>query len=163
MDANTKSVKSLFNGPISYRIPPFQRPYCWNLERQWEPLWEDIKRLAERHGSDDAVTPHFMGAIVLQPLSSSTGEVTKRFVIDGQQRLVTIQLLLKAAEIGFGTLCQVDRTKRIGGMTQNEQYHAGDDDDNLVKVRPSPRRRPAGFSEHHASGRGGGATGDPTA
>ncbi len=137
MDANTKSVKSLFNGPISYRIPPFQRPYCWNLERQWEPLWEDIKRLAERHGRGDAVTPHFMGAIVLQPLHSSTGEVTKRFVIDGQQRLVTIQLLLKAAEIGFGTLCQVDRTKRIGGMTQNESYHAGDDDDNLVKVRQS--------------------------
>ncbi len=137
MEANIKSVRSLFSGPISYRIPPFQRPYCWNLERQWEPLWEDIQRLAERHGKEGGVTPHFMGAIVLQPLSSATGEVVKRFVIDGQQRLVTIQLLLKAAEIGFGTLHQDDRMKRIGGMIQNESYHSGDDGDNLVKVRQS--------------------------
>ena len=137
MDANIKSVRSLFSGPISYRIPPFQRAYCWNLERQWEPLWEDIKRLAERHGEGGEVTPHFMGAIVLQPLPSATGEVVKRFVIDGQQRLVTIQLLLKAAEIGFSALRQGDRMKRIGGMTHNESYHSGDDGDNLVKVRQS--------------------------
>ena len=137
MESNIKSVKSLFSGPISYRIPPFQRPYCWNLERQWQPLWEDIIRLAERHDEGSKVTPHFMGAIVLQPLASSTGEVVKRFVIDGQQRLVTVQLLLKAAEFGFNELLQVDRVKRIGGMTKNESYHSGDDSDNLVKVRQS--------------------------
>ncbi len=137
MDANIKSVKSLFSGPISYRIPPFQRPYCWDLERQWEPLWDDVRQVAERHGAGSEVTPHFMGAIVLQPLSSSTGEVTKRFVIDGQQRLVTIQLLLRAAACGFSALHQDDRVKRMGGMIHNECHHSGNNQDNLVKIRQS--------------------------
>ncbi len=136
MDANIKSVKSLFSGPISYRIPPFQRPYCWHRQRQWEPLWEDIKRLAERHSAGE-ITPHFMGAIVLQQLPFSTGEVTKRLVIDGQQRLVTIQLLLKATELEFKTVHEDNRVMRIGGMTQNDSFHSGNDDDNLVKIRQS--------------------------
>jgi uncharacterized protein with ParB-like and HNH nuclease domain len=28
-------------------VPLFQRPYVWNEENQWEPLWKDMARMAE--------------------------------------------------------------------------------------------------------------------
>ena len=102
MDANVLNLKELFASQISYRIPQFQRPYAWKLDTQWIPLWEDVRQVAERHINAEASEqdrPHFMGAIVLQQQSSSVGEVTKRLVIDGQQRLTTLQLLLRATKM----------------------------------------------------------------
>ncbi|MYB76002.1 MAG: DUF262 domain-containing protein [Chloroflexi bacterium] len=146
MDVNKYSVKQLFDLNISYRVPPFQRPYSWGLERQWEPLWDDVQKLATQHWEGRA-KPHFMGAIVLQPLPSATGEVKKCSIIDGQQRLVTIQLLLRAAEIGFRALSDEHRAERIKGMTGNGEHHAGKDPDNLLKVRQSSPRERAAFRQ----------------
>ena len=46
--------------------------------------------------TEKRVPPHFLGAVVLDQLPSKAGEVDQRAVIDGQQRLTTIQLLLRA-------------------------------------------------------------------
>lgn len=48
-----------------------------------------------RARADSKVTPHFLGAIVCDQLPSSTGGVDQRAVIDGQQRLTTLQLLAR--------------------------------------------------------------------
>ena len=50
MKADTLTVKALFQKEVHYVIPTFQRPYVWTQEKQWEPLWEDIRNLAERYG-----------------------------------------------------------------------------------------------------------------
>ena len=42
------------------------------------------------------VAPHFLGAVVLDLLPTSAGSLDARSVIDGQQRLTTIQLLVRA-------------------------------------------------------------------
>ncbi len=79
-------------------VPLFQRRYVWNQENQWEPLWEDVARLAERRlarGGSKAPS-HFLGAVVLEQLPNNIGLMQSRTIIDGQQRLTTLQLLLDA-------------------------------------------------------------------
>lgn len=95
------SISTLFGAQTRHTVPLFQRPYVWTMEDQWEPLWEDISgllhRLEMRQG-EQQVASHFLGTIVLEQASNPTGSLPRREVIDGQQRLTTLQLLLKAAE-----------------------------------------------------------------
>ena len=105
MDAAALNPRALFDGNVCYEIPPFQRPYVWNEEDQWQPLWDDIARVAdalinspETVEQDESVN-HFLGAVVLKLRDSPAGEVAKRSVIDGQQRLTTLQLMLDAAQL----------------------------------------------------------------
>ena len=101
MDADALTPADLFDGKVLYEIPPFQRPYVWTEEDQWQPLWSDIARLAEAVAEGESVNSqrqHFMGAVVLKQLQFAAGDPARHSVIDGQQRLTTLQLLLDAAQ-----------------------------------------------------------------
>ena len=110
MDANKHTIKQLFQKDVRYVIPAFQRPYVWTQERQWEPLWDDVRIVAERFAealdeevgrealAEQKTGTHFLGAIVLQQMPTPTVEIERRDVIDGQQRMMTLQLLLDAAQ-----------------------------------------------------------------
>src|SRR6476646_8258886 len=111
MEAHTRSPRELFEGKEHYEIPSFQRPYVWNEEDQWAPLWADVRRVASRliaAGGDadalDAVSAHFLGAVVLKELSAHAGDVARHAVIDGQQRMTTLQILLDAAHAAVAEL-----------------------------------------------------------
>ena len=84
---NTRTIEyqELIGNGKRYRVPPYQRDYSWSQE-QWEDLWDDILEL--RSNGNDV---HYMGALVVQ-------EKTNRefWIIDGQQRLVTLSLLILA-------------------------------------------------------------------
>lgn len=95
------SISTLFGAQTRHTVPLFQRPYVWTREDQWEPLWEDVSGLLERiemRKGEEHVASHFLGTIVLEQATNPTGSLPRREVIDGQQRLTTLQLLLKAAE-----------------------------------------------------------------
>jgi uncharacterized protein with ParB-like and HNH nuclease domain len=47
-----------------------------------------LKQPLDRH------RPHFLGAVVLQQVQKQAGQMQERMIIDGQQRLTTLQLLL---------------------------------------------------------------------
>lgn len=96
MDAGTLSIRDIFGHDRRHVVPLFQRPYVWTREIQWEPFWEDIRSVAERLLQNGSTRPHFLGAIVLDQLRKPTGHLETRLVIDGQQRLTTIQLFLEA-------------------------------------------------------------------
>lgn len=85
---------------MHYEIPPFQRPYVWNEEDQWAPLWSDILRVAESqvaaNGDEPAVPHHFLGAVVYESRPPVVGDVTRHKIIDGQQRTTTLQLIIGA-------------------------------------------------------------------
>lgn len=106
MDANTWTLEKLFDSPIRYLVPLYQRPYVWSRKRQWEPLWSDLRNLADRWLENDAsglnadaeTAAHFLGAVVLEQIANATGTVELRNVIDGQQRLTTLQVALDAIE-----------------------------------------------------------------
>ena len=109
MTSNTLTPRDLFGNQVRYTVPLFQRPYVWKLKEQWEPLWDDVRTVAERilenkEAQSEEVrpteaVPHFLGAIVLDQKMVPTGLISERQVIDGQQRLTTLQLLLDAAQL----------------------------------------------------------------
>lgn len=98
MQPTQVTVRRLFNSEIQFKIPLFQRHYVWDREGQWQPLWEDIKKKSEHRLSDPQkdATGHFTGAIVIQDTVTSSSEVQKYQIIDGQQRLTTFQIILCA-------------------------------------------------------------------
>lgn len=101
MQPNYSSVGQVFSAQARYVVPLFQRPYVWNKEEQWRPLWDDLRELAERVLNPPAHKPvagHFLGTVVLEQLPTAAIEMPQRQIIDGQQRLTTLQILLKAAE-----------------------------------------------------------------
>jgi len=100
VNANAVPFLNIFEKKLRLEVPLFQRQYVWTLEQQWEPLWEDISlKFTERLDPDlnrkDA-PPHFLGAMVLDQKQTPTTHVEKRLVIDGQQRLITLQIFLSA-------------------------------------------------------------------
>jgi len=85
MDAEAKSFSFLGNeGQVT--IPFFQRGYVWE-EANWTDLLSDLFNANRRH---------FLGSLILKQQRSSSGEPKNVTVIDGQQRLTTLSILLKA-------------------------------------------------------------------
>lgn len=100
MKPSTLTVFELFEKERRYVVPLFQRPYVWTEEKQWLPLWEDISAKADELlylGEDGAeVGTHFLGAAVLSEIKTFGRQVAAREIIDGQQRLTTLQIILTA-------------------------------------------------------------------
>ena len=149
MDAKILSMTALFGSQVSYRIPQFQRPYAWKMDDQWKPLWEDVRNVVGNIlvREKENVPPHFLGAIVLQNQESGTGEVDKRIVVDGQQRLTTLQLLIRAAQDVFQSLDDAERANRLAMLTHNAEDHWAGDADNETKIRQSNLNDQRAFQE----------------
>ncbi len=104
------SILRLFEDRQQYLIPLFQRGYVWNLADQIHPLWEDLidrldavgefKANAEKVGGTEklrTMRKHFLGTVVIgSPKGGSSDTIATREVIDGQQRITTLQILLLA-------------------------------------------------------------------
>ncbi|MEE9234025.1 MAG: DUF262 domain-containing HNH endonuclease family protein [Candidatus Acidoferrales bacterium] len=97
MRANAVSLLAIFEPKLRLEVPLFQRQYVWNRGKHWEPLWEDLARKFAEYldGRKDAPV-HFLGAVVLDQKLTPTTHVERRQVIDGQQRLTTLQIVLAA-------------------------------------------------------------------
>ncbi|MEO8468131.1 MAG: DUF262 domain-containing protein, partial [Chloroflexota bacterium] len=100
MKADTVDLAAIFGQPVHYVVPLYQRPYVWTRELQWEPLWEDVREVSDRQldkiPENDAI-PHFLGAVVLEQSLTQVGMIGSRSIIDGQQRITTLQILIAAA------------------------------------------------------------------
>ncbi|MBM0224815.1 DUF262 domain-containing protein [Micromonospora sp. ATA51] len=103
MRADTVQLVHVFGTDRRHVVPVFQRPYVWEQERNWEPLWSDVRMAAEEveaeiNGAKAAFgqspRTHFLGAIVLERLPPAPGRILAMNVIDGQQRLTTLQVML---------------------------------------------------------------------
>lgn len=80
-------------------IPVYQRHYAWETreDKQLPTLWADLRNRAEEKLGGHDVKPHFVGAIIYsQPSDQPFGTVNKRFLVDGQQRITTFNLVLSA-------------------------------------------------------------------
>jgi len=91
MKADDVTLRDIFEGPYQYLIPVFQRYYSWEKDN-WEQLWEDVLDLYESGGHQET---HFLGSLVFVP-ENSPASVPVHQVIDGQQRIITLSLLLCA-------------------------------------------------------------------
>ncbi|HTP22438.1 MAG TPA: DUF262 domain-containing protein [Solirubrobacteraceae bacterium] len=76
METNVRTPQDVFMQPQHLVVPPFQRPYVWDKEEQWAPLWHDVRRLAELKLAQTAGDArHFLGAIVVQAQEPILGDL----------------------------------------------------------------------------------------
>ena len=144
MDTQVRTPQSVFMQPQQLIVPLFQRPYVWNLENQWEPLWKDVVRLADRLLANPAGQhqPHFLGAVVFQQLLTPIGLLQARTVIDGQQRLTTLQLLIDALHGELVAIGATQPAMRLEALVKNPSAFCVAPEDQF-KVWPTNRDRPA--------------------
>lgn len=79
-----------------FRIPQYQRAYSWG-SKQRRDLFDDIRNSYEKKGD----MGHFMATIVglgREKISIRTDEYRYVDIVDGQQRITTLILLIKAIE-----------------------------------------------------------------
>lgn len=85
MDPDNQLFSGVMSNRKRYIIPRFQRDYSWESEH-WGELWEDIEQMRENKAQ------HFMGYLVFQTQDGKTFQV-----IDGQQRLITLSIVILTA------------------------------------------------------------------
>lgn len=85
-----RKVSDIFQRSAIYKVPRYQRDYVWK-EVNWKELWIDLQfTLANEN---EIQWSHFLGTIVLNKSNNESGlEVYE--IIDGQQRLLTIYILM---------------------------------------------------------------------
>jgi uncharacterized protein with ParB-like and HNH nuclease domain len=89
LNVTKKSISSLFSEMqgTKFIIPDYQRPYKWDLEK-CEILWQDLTGFfEERTGNEE----YYLGTVV-----TCKNDVSEIEVIDGQQRITSLLLLLRA-------------------------------------------------------------------
>jgi len=145
MEVSKVTPSKLFRKTVRYEVPAFQRRYVWEQEKQWEPLWEDVSEKAElvlaaaqqSSDSDESENPHFLGAIVLQQLPTRSDEFEARLVVDGQQRLTTLQLLLDAIQETFVSRRIERPARRLSRLVLNDEDDLDGDHTKVFKVWPT--------------------------
>jgi len=86
-----RPMEKVFSGDYVFTIPNYQRPYAWTTEEAGE-LFDDLLVAIENGAKPlEELNPYFLGSVVL-----IKGETTDAQIVDGQQRLVTLIILLSA-------------------------------------------------------------------
>lgn len=98
-----KNVGDLFTDKKNdFLIPDYQRPYAWG-EKECQTLWDDIFTFAFPENDCDKFDSnndeYFLGPIV-----TFKNEQNQKEIIDGQQRLTTLLLLLRAFYERYGNM-----------------------------------------------------------
>jgi len=127
LTAEQKNINQIFmECKTVFLIPEYQRPYSWERDEcltLWENLYEfafpdenDIKNFDKDEES------YFMGTILTFKNQSKEYEV-----IDGQQRIVTFMLMLRAFYQAFGN-AQDESIKNVRGKIEQCLWHTDEDD-----------------------------------
>lgn len=92
IEVNKQSVESFLGSGKSkpFVIPEYQRPYAWT-EEHVETLFEDLWEFTTTSGGTERESYYFLGSIV--SYGNDDGE---QEIIDGQQRITSLFLLLRA-------------------------------------------------------------------
>lgn len=149
MQAGDVRLGQVFANDQQNVIPLFQRPYVWDEDKNWEPLWQDIRQAAEeveeeaRTGNhqEDART-YFLGAVVLQQRRTRPQQISSWSVVDGQQRLTTLQILFAAARAVSHDYDAKTLSAKFSSLIENRPDIIDKDfPDDRYKVWPLPQDR----------------------
>lgn len=107
-------TRSFLNSCPPVDIPPYQRPYRWSIS-DVRKLLDDLDsfRYNPETGKYDEGAKYYYGTICFQAYyDRETHQVSKLELIDGQQRLTSFLILIKAL---------LDATKNINGEIKSER------------------------------------------
>ena len=98
-----ETVRQWLSNPWQWRIPVYQRHYAWDADEEYGAthlFWEVVEkqateRLKAARRSGKPPSPHYFGAVLVAPQPTDEMDSIQRFdVVDGQQRLTTINIAL---------------------------------------------------------------------
>lgn len=106
IEVNKQSVRALLGsgGEKPFVIPEYQRPYAWT-EEQIETLFEDLWEFSITSGGTQRTGTYFLGSVVSYENSNKEQEI-----IDGQQRITSLFLLLRAIYTKLTATKESERT-----------------------------------------------------
>lgn len=106
IEVNKQSVETLLGSGKSkpFVVPEYQRSYAWT-EEQVETLFEDLWDFTAISGGTEREGSYFLGSIV-----SYENEDGEQEVIDGQQRITSLFLLLRAIYTRLIATSESERT-----------------------------------------------------
>ena len=95
--AKPLALGQLLSDPYRFRIPSFQRPYSWTTKEAGQLLDDLTLALEEQTQENASSREYFLGAILLNSAALTAADSSASAahdVVDGQQRLVTLTILL---------------------------------------------------------------------
>lgn len=88
MEAGKRTIREVFNRGRNLEIPFFQRQYVWD-EKEWERFLDDMEQIST------SKKPYFLGSVILKQQQTPSNSDERRTVVDGQQRLTTLNIFFK--------------------------------------------------------------------
>jgi len=116
VEAHERTIGQVLSDSYAFEIPPYQRPYAWEVEQASELLGDLVQAMDDTDANGGM---YFLGSIVL--IKQPTSPESK--VVDGQQRLTTITILLSV--IRDLTTDQRQRYDRESYVYQNANEDRG--------------------------------------
>ncbi|GCE15091.1 DUF262 domain-containing protein [Tengunoibacter tsumagoiensis] len=99
MKSDIRTISDVFQngGNTHFILPHFQREYVWDQE-QWKELLRDLFFIYKDYASfgydDEKIPIHFLGMLVMSYDSMKSRTIPAYKIVDGQQRMITVSLLL---------------------------------------------------------------------
>jgi hypothetical protein len=136
MEANRQDLSTVLGSSAKHFFAPvFQRRYVWG-EDQLDELWQDIVICT------DESRPHLLGTLVLE---SQEGNSKEFRIVDGQQRLTSLTLFLKAAQLRLLAADAADVDAMLIGKhllnRRTVSSKAGEPDYTALRMSPAQRDR----------------------
>lgn len=136
-------VREIFSERYAFSVPPYQRPYAWTTEHAGDLLDDLLGYLGEAEGLVEELPPYFLGSIVL-----IKGDRPEAQIVDGQQRLITLTILLAALRALIPAEFAESVTQRL--------YEPADPlTSTPARYRLHPKDRDAGFFQQFIQSEGG--------
>ena len=116
IEVNKQSVKQLLEtGKVNkFIIPEYQRPYAWSDE-QIQTLFDDLVEYTENE--KDNPSTYFLGTVV-----SYENESKEQEIIDGQQRITSLFLLLRALYSKLNSMTETKEVKNFKGQIESAMW-----------------------------------------
>lgn len=97
MKADPFQIGDVLKNPKRFVVPIYQRTYAWKVKPHLETFFDQLEAKAEERLKSNDGFPHYMGALLVIPRGAySFGRMEVLDVVDGQQRLMTFEILLAA-------------------------------------------------------------------
>ncbi|MFI5274844.1 MAG: DUF262 domain-containing protein [Ktedonobacterales bacterium] len=135
-------VGELFGERFAFAVPAYQRSYAWTTEHAEELLSDLLGYLGESQEPVQSLNPYFLGSIVL-----IKGDRPDAQIVDGQQRLLTLTILLAVLRALLPGDLAESITRRL--------YEPADPLNNLAaRYRVRPKERDVEFFQTYIQSEG---------
>lgn len=134
------TVGEIFSDAFAFSVPHYQRPYLWE-EQHAEALLDDLLSFmgeGDENGRVAHLDPYFLGSVVL----IKDKHMPEAEIVDGQQRLITLTILLSALRATASPHYAESITKRLYVSADTAAGRPA-----RFRLRPKPQD--AAFFEHY--------------